>query len=215
MIRREGFRLKVLLVDDHRVVRDGTQLWIEGIDSNAKVVHARNAAECVERLGKEAFDLVFLDLGLPDRPGLEILEELKANHPGLPVVVVSAASDDATVLEAIRLGAMGFVPKTAEDPEMLRGCYLRALQGEVTLPASVIDSQPQRATPLDTKGVSPRQLDVLRHLVRGMANKEIARALGISPMTVRDYVSDLLATFGVKNRVQLVIEVGRLKLPLR
>ncbi len=207
------------------MLRDGTALWIHGIDSSAEVRHAQSAAECAAHLGRESFDLLFLDLALPDKPGLETLSELKSSHPALPVVILSASDDDATILEALRRGAMGFIPKTAGDPEVFRGYLARAMGGNVTLPTGMIERQRpigvlgmRRSRPVQAAselGLSPRQVDVLRHLVAGMANKEIARRLEISPNTVRDYVSDLLATFGVKSRVQLVIEVGRHGLTLR
>src|SRR5262245_58100278 len=123
--------MKILLVDDHPVTRRGTEEWIKAICPEAAVVHARNAAESLANLERDHFSLVFLDLALPDKPGLVALAEFKADYPLLPVVVLSATDDDQTVLEAIRLGAMGFVPKTAEDPEVFRGYLTRALEGNV------------------------------------------------------------------------------------
>jgi DNA-binding NarL/FixJ family response regulator len=166
---------------------------------------------------------VFLDLGLPDRSGLEALTELKHAHPNLPVVVLSGNEDRATVLESIKCGAMGFIPKSSENPELLWHAIKTTISGAVTVPISLTTpaaasapAEPQSisaASPSPVQaqqlGLTQRQLDVLRLLVQGLPNKSIARRLDIAETTARGYVSELLASFRVTNRTQLVIEVAR------
>jgi DNA-binding NarL/FixJ family response regulator len=155
---------------------------------------------------------VFLDLGLPDRPGLDALSDLKAAFPELPVVVLSGQEDRETVLQAIKRGAMGFIPKSSEDPKLLWHALKSAASGAVTVPASITIKTrapaPSSQTPAGL-GLTTRQRDVLHLLLQGMPNKNIARRLEIAETTARGYVSDLLALFRVANRTQLVLEVAR------
>lgn len=173
-------------------------------------------------LEAHSFDLVLLDLGLPDKPGLEAIDDLKRRHPDLPVVVLSGYEDRGTVLESIRRGAMGFIPKSSDDPRVLLHALRMAVCGAVTVPASVTRetaSAPTEArhatlTHVQDLGLTPRQVDVLRLLVQGLPNKSIARKLNIAETTARGYVSELLAAFRVTNRTQLVLEVAKRGLTL-
>lgn len=163
---------------------------------------------------------MLLDLGLPDRPGLDALTDLKREYPDVPVVVLSGQEDRDTMLEAIRRGAMGFIPKSSEDPQVLLHALKLAVAGSVTMPSALtraagfsgVSSTGHSAEPTaraQDLALTPRQLDVLRLLVQGLPNKSIARHMGIADTTARDYVSDLLAAFRVTNRTQLVLEVAR------
>jgi DNA-binding NarL/FixJ family response regulator len=215
--------INILLVDDHGMFREGAALLLKSLDPAIEVAHARSARECLDSAAGAAFDLVLLDLGLPDKPGLEALSDLKHAHPDLPVVVLSGQEDRETVLESIRRGAMGFIPKSSDDPQVLWHALKMALSGAITVPASVTaqhdasrtlptatsaapTQRPARAQDL---GLTQRQLEVLRLLVQGLPNKSIARRLDIAEATARGYVSELLAAFRVTNRTQLVLEVAR------
>jgi DNA-binding NarL/FixJ family response regulator len=166
--------------------------------------------------------LVLLDLGLPDKPGLEALSDLKHAHPDLPVVVLSGQEERETVLDAIRRGAMGFIPKSSDDPQLLWHALKMAVSGAVTVPDALTKELPAphpqadraRAAHIDDLGLTPRQTEVLRLLVQGLPNKSIARRLDIAESTARGYVSELLAAFRVTNRTQLVLEVARRGLTL-
>lgn len=163
---------------------------------------------------------MLLDLGLPDRPGLDALSALKHAHPDLPVVVLSGQEDRATMLDAIHRGAMGFIPKSSDDPQVLWHAMRLALAGSVTVPAALTSGgagaapRPASSGPVQGVALTPRQTDVLRLLVQGLPNKSIARRLDIAETTARDYVSELLAAFRVTNRTQLVLEVARRGLQL-
>jgi DNA-binding NarL/FixJ family response regulator len=214
---RRGPIINILLVDDHGIFREGTALLLKSLDPAIVVTHARTSRECLDQSATRHFDLVLLDLGLPDKPGLDALTDLKHAHPDLPVVVLSGQEERETVLESIKRGAMGFIPKSSDDPKLLWHALKMAVSGAVTVPASLTASQsaprhesdhdqPRR---LEDLGLTPRQLEVLRLLVHGLPNKTIARRLDIAETTARGYVSDLLAAFRVKNRTQLVLEVAR------
>ncbi len=148
---------------------------------------------------------------------MEALTDLKHAHPDLPVVVLSGQEERETVLEAIRRGAMGFIPKSSEDPQLLWHALKMAVSGAVTVPDALTKELPSphapadRARPISIEalGLTPRQIEVLRLLVQGLPNKSIARRLDIAESTARGYVSELLAAFRVTNRTQLVLEVAR------
>jgi DNA-binding NarL/FixJ family response regulator len=210
----------VLLVDDHGIVREGTALLLKSIDPSIEVAHARTAAECLAQVTAARFDLVLLDLELPDRSGIEVLIELKRDYPEVPVVVLSAHEDRDSVLESIKCGAMGFIPKSAENPQLLGHALKLAVSGAVTVPASMFNTSvggprqapsqsPIRQVSSEDLAITPRQLDALRLVVQGLPNKLIARHLDIAETTARRRVSELLAAFGVANRTQLVVEVAR------
>ena len=200
-------------------------MLLKSLDPNIVVAHARSARECLDHAATTGFDLVLLDLGLPDKPGLEALSDLKHAHPDLPVIVLSGQEDRDTVLESIKRGAMGFIPKSSDDPKLLWHALKMALSGAVTVPASVSalnethssprpQDAPQKIDRAHTAsaqdlGLTPRQIDVLTLLVQGLPNKSIARRLDIAETTARGYVSELLAVFRVTNRTQLVLEVAR------
>jgi DNA-binding NarL/FixJ family response regulator len=206
-----------LLVDDHGIFREGTALLLKSLDPVIAIVHARTARECLDKAATTDLDLVLLDLGLPDKPGLEALSDLKHAHPDLPVVVLSGQEDHDTVLEAIKRGAMGFIPKSSDDPKLLWHALKMAVSGAVTVPTSMtIDATVPRPamdrtapTRAEDLGLTPRQLEVLRLLVQGLPNKSIARRLDIAETTARGYVSELLAAFRVTNRTQLVLDVAK------
>ena len=204
-------------MDDHGIFREGTALLLKSLDPNISVAHARSARECLDSAATMAFDLVLLDLGLPDKPGLEALSDLKHAHPDLPVVVLSGQEDRETVLDAIKRGAMGFIPKSSDDPKLLWHALKMAVSGAVTVPASMtVGSAAQQpmadhapTTQVQDLGLTPRQVEVLRLLVQGLPNKSIARRLDIAETTARGYVSELLAVFRVTNRTQLVLDVAK------
>ena len=203
-----------MLVDDHGIFREGTALLLKSLDSNISVAHARSARECLDSAATMAIDLVLLDLGSPDKPGLEALSDLKHAHPDLPVVVLSGREDRETVLDAIKRGAMGFIPKSSDDPKLLWHALKMAVSGAVTVPASIstdATALPNHApaTQVQDLGLTPRQVEVLRLLVQGLPNKSIARRLDIAETTARGYVSELLAAFRVTNRTQLVLDVAK------
>ena len=175
-------------MDDHGIFREGTALLLKSLDPSVEVSHARTARECLDTAAAGNFDLVLLDLGLPDKPGQEALSDLKHAHPDLPVVVLSGHEDRETVLESIKRGAMGFIPKSSDDPKLLWHALKMALSGTVTVPASVSaigesHTLPQQVLPQEIEsravrsqdlGLTARQFDVLRLLVQGLPNKSIA-----------------------------------------
>ncbi len=216
--------MKILIVDDHPLVRDAMSRIVVEL---APAVEALQAADCARGLelarGVPDVDLVLLDLNLPGVRGFEALEQFRREHPALPVVVVSMHHDGDTVREVIRRGAMGFIPKVCTK-EIILGALRLVLSGAVYVPSQAIaedagaaDVQsPGRAavslSKLGELGLTPRQVEVLALMMRGRNNKEICRDLGLAERTVKLHVTAVLNVLRVSSRTQAVIAASRLGL---
>jgi DNA-binding NarL/FixJ family response regulator len=228
--------MKVLLVDDHPLILSALQTVIKGLGDDVAVLGAASAAEAREALRNDAdYDLVLLDLALGDADGFELLTELRAAYPALPVVVVSASDRTSDVIRAIDLGAMGFVPKRSSNeqlfealrmvmsgglyvPPMMLGLEAAPVEGDtvpdVMRPVGAPSSQsPYQRSPmsLESVGLTPRQSDVLALLLQGKPNKLIARELNVSVETVKDHVAAVLRALGVSSRTQAVLAVSQMQ----
>jgi DNA-binding NarL/FixJ family response regulator len=228
--------MKVLLVDDHPLILSALQTVIKGLGDDVSVLGAASAAEARAALKKDSgYDLVLLDLSLGDADGFEVLTELRAAYPALPVVVVSASDRTSDVIRAIDLGAMGFVPKRSSNdqlfealrmvmsgglyvPPMMLGLDPAPVEGDtvpdVMRPVGAPSSQsPYQRAPmsLESVGLTPRQGDVLALLLQGKPNKLIARELNVSVETVKDHVAAVLRALGVSSRTQAVLAVSQMQ----
>ena len=228
--------MKVLLVDDHPLILSALQSVIQGLGDDVTVVGAASAAQARTALAQdEAYDLVLLDLSLGDADGFEVLVELRAAYPALPVVVVSASDRTSDVIRAIDLGAMGFVPKRSSN-DMLFDALRMVMSGGLYVPPMMlgleapssdeIDTVPDVMRPgnvaaggghapppttLQSIGLTPRQGEVLGLLLQGKPNKLIARELNVSVETVKDHVAAVLRALGVNSRTQAVLAVSQMQ----
>lgn len=219
--------MKLLLIDDHPLFRDGLSLLIQhrldlAEHGGAEVLEAGSLREALVALERHPdVGLVLLDLGLADRQGLGTLTEWRELAPQLPVVVLSADDRPGTILAAIDQGASGFIPKTVEASVMQEALH-RVLSGGVYLPPLPTDAVASEPLPQDeegardesvgpdaTLGLSGRQLDVLRLLVEGKPNKEICRVLSLSESTVKTHLSAIFRKLKVSSRTQAVVAVAR------
>lgn len=219
--------MKLLLIDDHPLFRDGLSLLIQhrldlAEHGGAEVVEAGNLREALVALEQHPdVGLVLLDLGLADRQGLGTLTQWRELAPHLPVVVLSADDRPSTIVAAIDQGASGFIPKTVEASVMQEALH-RVLSGGVYLPPLPSDAVAAEPAPVDdeglrdepvgpdaTLGLSGRQLDVLRLLVEGKPNKEICRVLSLSESTVKTHLSAIFRKLKVSSRTQAVVAVAR------
>lgn len=223
--------MKLLLIDDHPLFRDGLSLLIQhrldlAEHGGAEVLEAGSLSEAAAALEQHPdVALALLDLGLADRQGLSTLTEWRELAPHLPVVVLSADDRPATIVAAIDQGAAGFIPKTVEAGAMQEALH-RVLSGGVyvpPLPSDAVAGDPaadlgapdgeaardESAGPEATFGLSGRQLDVLRLLVEGKPNKEICRMLSLSESTVKTHLSAIFRKLKVNSRTQAVVAVAR------
>jgi DNA-binding NarL/FixJ family response regulator len=228
--------MKVLLIDDHPLILSALQTVIRGIGDDVTVVGVDTAAGARKTLADDAdFDLVLLDLGLPDADGFELLTELRAAYPAVPVVVLSASERTSDVIRSIDSGAMGFVSKR-NSTATLYDALTTVMQGGLYIPKQMLgleggtdpesDTVPavmrhaaeggvkpepyQQAVTLDKIGLTPRQTDVLALLLQGKPNKLIARELNLSVETVKDHVAAVLRALNVNTRTQAVLAVSQM-----
>jgi len=213
--------VKILVIDDHPLIRQALQNVLHGLDADVQILEAPDCARALDLVAAHAdLDLVMLDLNLPGVGGLDILSLLREQHPGLPVVMLSASDDRQTVLSAIDRGAMGFIPKSSSSEVMLNALRL-VLSGGVYLPPAVLgdhgmapaSAAPSAPLPSGSPadlGLTERQTQVLALMVQGKPNKIICRELDLAEGTVKIHVSAILKALNVTSRTQAVIAVSRL-----
>lgn len=211
--------MKVLIVDDHPLIRSGVKAMLVRHERRAVVREARQLQEALGMLDEVngVPDLILLDLNLPDCSGLPTLNAIREAAPDTPVVVLSADDSKSTILGSLDHGASGFIPKTM-SPDLIWSALGLVLAGGVYIPHTVIfdagkldAAEPERpgtlrgVAVLQSRGLTERQIDTLRMLVLGLPNKSIARKLGIAEATVKVYVSAVLRALNVTSRTQAVI----------
>ena len=197
--------MKILVVDDHALIREGLRQVLRGLEEGVDVLEAGSCARAFELAQQEPeLDLVLLDYHLPDMNGLEALDVLARQHPALPIIVLSGSVNPRVVQQVMQKGAAAFLTKAGMSDELISVTRL-VLAGGVhmpALPALISDeSPPEPPLPLFT----PRQEEVLQLLLDGYANKEIGRMLYLSEETVKNHVSNILRGFGVTTRTQAVL----------
>jgi DNA-binding NarL/FixJ family response regulator len=198
--------MKVLVVDDHAVVREGVAAVLRQLEPDTEVLLAHDAASGMALAAANPdLELVLLDLILPDVVGMGALEAFGREHPALPVMVLSSSEAPDAVRAALELGAMGYVPKSA-NPETLLAALRLVLSGEVYVPPFMA----RAAAPATAAGpLTERQVDVLRLLAEEVPNKEIAYRLGLSEKTVKAHLTAIFRTLGVSNRADAAAAAAR------
>ena len=209
----EAIMERVLIIDDHPLVRDGLRSVIAISFDNCEIFEAASMEEAVALLEKQDnFDLILLDLNIPDVRRLDGLKLLRDRFPILPVVMVSGAFDRPIVQEALAAGAAGFIPKSLKRSAIVDALH-RVVSGEIYLPEAMGETiaptaeEDEIARRIDS--LTPQQKTVLAHLVRGRLNKQIAHDLGVSMTTIKAHVSAILQKLGVLSRTQAVIKANR------
>jgi DNA-binding NarL/FixJ family response regulator len=205
----------LVIADDHPLFRGALREAVHGLFGNADVGEAGTFEEVTELLEDGGdVDLILLDLRMPGVRGFSGLMYLRAQYPGLPIVVVSANDDPAVIRRCMEFGASGFIPKTL-GVEALRQAIGRVLQGEVWTPPDVDLTRTSDAETVSMiarlSSLTPQQVRVLMMLSGGLLNKQIAYELGVSEATVKAHVSAILQKLGVESRTQAVIAAGKIE----
>ena len=209
--------MKVLIVDDHALIRDALRSVLRELAADASVLEASDARQAMRLVETNPdLHLVVLDLGLPDRDGVAVLTDLRKRHATISVVVLSAMQDRNSVLRALELGALGFIPKAASRDVMVNALRL-VFAGGVYIPPEALarpaaDDAKALARPASPAGLglTERQLDVLALMMQGKSNKMISRRLDVAEPTVKHHVTAILKALKVANRTEAVIAVGSL-----
>lgn len=204
--------MKILVIDDHPLIQEALRHVLTELDAELELVQAEDASDAHAALAAAPdTELIVLDLTLPRSDGFQLLADLRRDWPGIPLLVLSATHDRATVERALDLGAMGFIPKTANTRVLIDALRL-VLSGGIYVPAECPGTggvRPRAVTRAADLGLTLRQSDVLRLLVQGKPNKLICRDLALSEGTVKVHVSAILRALNVHTRTQVVIELAR------
>jgi DNA-binding NarL/FixJ family response regulator len=213
--------MKILVVDDHVLVRDALRGVLTQLKRNALIFEAANGCQCMLLVEQHPdLDLILLDLALPDRDGFSVLAELRERYATAAVVVLSASQEQDTVKLALDLGAVGFIPKTTERDVMLSALQL-VFSGGVYIPREILDGdkssqplacdqRPIRGELLIRAGLTARQIEVLGLMMQGKSNKVIAHMLNMAEPTVKNHITVILKALKVANRTEAVIKAGQM-----
>jgi DNA-binding NarL/FixJ family response regulator len=222
-----GEAMKILVVDDHVLIREALHSVLRDARPDAIIVDASDCTQAMRIVAEQPdVKLILLDLNLPDRDGFSVLSELRAQYPAISIVVLSALQDSANVVRALDLGATGYIPKSGRREVMLSalqlifagGVYIppeilvRTEETESGLPAA--NNNRAKLSPAEI-GLTDRQLDVLALMVQGKNNKVICRSLDLAESTVKNCATAIYKALKVTNRTEALIAVNELgwKLP--
>ncbi len=202
--------LEIIVADDHPLFREALRHALGRAVPDATVVEADTVAALLDEAERHPeADLLLLDLNMPGANGFSALVQMRAHHPSLPVVIISANEDPGVIRRSIAHGAAGFVPKSSTVEEMVEA--LRAvLDGDVWIPASVDAESPTLEGPeadvaSRLASLTPQQFRVLTMLSAGLLNKQIAYELGVSEATVKAHMTAIMQKLGATNRTQAVV----------
>ncbi|WP_246447913.1 response regulator transcription factor [Novosphingobium flavum] len=202
---------RVLIVDDHSLVRDGLRSIFDDAFPACEILEADSLESALATLAAAGeVDLVLLDLNIPDVSHLSGLEQLRDRFPATPVVMVSGVTDRHVVRDALKAGAAGFVPKSLKRAAIVEALQL-VLSGEIYMPDLPGDEGNAEEDMIRARidSLTPQQRVVLSHLVAGRLNKQIAYEIDVSMTTVKAHVSAILQKMNVFSRTQAVIMAGK------
>jgi DNA-binding NarL/FixJ family response regulator len=203
--------IRVLIADDHAIFRDGLRKLLESSESVTIVGEASNGNECIQLLGKLKPDVLLLDLRMPEKDGMGVLEEVNFDSLHTRVIVLTATEDDRDIIRVMRMGARGVVLKESAS-DLLVKSILKVHQGEIWLDkrmtAEVMkafqqsaETGPRREKPL----LSDREKEIVQLVAQGFRNKEIGEKLFISEQTVKNHLHNIFDKLGVSDRLELAL----------
>jgi DNA-binding NarL/FixJ family response regulator len=200
--------IRILLADDHSIVRDGLRRIVEEDGAMAVVAEASDGLEAIQKVAASKPDVAVVDISMPGIDGLEVVSRLKDSHPDLPVLILTMHEEAQYVVRAIEAGAMGYLTKQSAPEQLVTAIHRifdghRYITDEATEALALrIARGAQAKTPLES--LSMRELQVLRRLGMGHTNREIANAYNISIKTVDTYRSRLLKKLDLRNNAELI-----------
>lgn len=203
-------KIRVLIVDDHNVVRKGLSSLLSAEKYNIEVIgEAGDGEEAIVKANQLVPDVILMDLVMPKKSGIEAIIEIKKIQPKARILVLTSYAEDAKVSEAIKAGAYGFLLKDTSPDELVQTIY-SVYANRLTLPQEIAqlllgNKSTSNEEERPREELTQRELDVLRCISQGMANKQIAKHLSIGTTTVRSHVSSLMRKLGTENRTQLAL----------
>ena len=202
--------MKILMIDDHALFRDGLLLVLEDLTTEIETFEAGSYESAKSIMDEHNnLDLILLDLGLPGISHFDALLSIRQQTPDTPIVVLSGTEDQRMVEQALQQGARGYIPKSSPTKIILNALQL-VIAGGTYVPAQILqnktfetNNQPIQNT-ANNHNLTPRQMEVLHELVKGKSNKDIGKALDLTESTIRAHVAAILKSFIVSNRTQAV-----------
>ncbi len=207
--------MKILIADDHQLLADALTQLVKENEADAEVLQAGSLDDAMEKMDRDgAVEIVLVDYDLPGMDGVEGLARIRDRHPQVPCAIFSGSQDVRLASSALASGAAGFIPKTMSAPAFFHAIKLMQV-GEKFIPAELYENMASRAPsgPQDDEtvssfisqtGLSPREVDVLRALVKGISNRQIGEELGVEEVTVKLHLRRIYKKAGVANRTQAV-----------
>ena len=210
--------MKILLVDDHALIRDALRGVVKELIADPIILEASDCRQAMRLIEAHPdLHLILLDLNLPDRDGFAMLADVRKRYATISLVVLSASRDRETVIRALDLGALGFIPKSAPRDVMVNALRLVFAGGIYIPPEALGRSEPKEQQPVTARRVSPtdlgfteRQMEVLALMMQGKSNKAISRILDVAEPTVKHHVTAILKALKVANRTEAVVAAGSL-----
>ncbi len=204
-------KIRVLIADDHAVVRRGLEALI-GTESDLEVVGAAaDGDEAVQRAALLNPDVILLDVKMPRKTGIEATSEIKARNPEARIMLLTSFGDEANIFGAIKAGALGYLLKDS-PPDALIQAIRNTYAGKSTLSPDIalkviqeINKPPKPDAPPTTEPLTERELEILQYVARGLSNQEIADSLVVSERTVRTHISNILSKLHLANRTQATL----------
>ncbi len=205
--------MKILLADDHALFRESLSLALVRLtDDEPEILQAEHGEKAIELAKEHDLDLILLDLDMPGINGLDAIQTLLDIQADTPIVMISAHEETSVINKALSKGIKGFIPKTTSADVTLSALRL-VLSGGTYLPPQLMQQTPIETGEGDKNLLTPRQVEVLKLLQKGVQNKNIAHQLDLSPSTVKVHIRRIFTTLGARNRteaVNLAIEMGLL-----
>lgn len=208
--------MKILIVDDHTLFREGLSLVIHDLEDGVSILEASDSASALQNVAANPdLDLVLLDLNMPGQDGFSVLDTFTRQYPALPIVILSASTRRSDIQRCLDAGAVGYIPKETTSSVMLNALRLVLSGGIYTPPNMLRETAVQSGEPVANDiGLTRRQLHVLALLVQGHSNKEIARQMDLAEATIKMHVTSILKSLGVSNRTQAAMAAEKLGLGL-
>lgn len=200
---------KVMIADDHSLIREGIKQLLEFDGSIEVISEASNGTECLDKLEDAFPDVLLLDINMPEKNGLEVLDEIKKKEYDIKVLILTVHNELEYLLKAVDIGVDGYILKDSESSELKRAIQA-VLDGENYIQASLIPALNNRLANRDIDkdkidSLTSRELEVLIQVANGMFNKEIATSLNISERTVKNHVSNIFKKIDVSDRTQAAV----------
>nr|MBA2599592.1 response regulator transcription factor [Actinomycetota bacterium] len=190
--------LRVVMVDDHRLMLDALLLALRDAEGIELVGDTNEGRRALPLVGETNPDVVLLDFRMPDMDGLAVLDRIRKHHPDVKVIMLSGSDDPELIQDALRRGASAFILKQI-DPRDLPGAIRQAVEG--TIYSAIGRAEEANGGP-DSGGLTPKELDVLSRVARGLSNKEISKELWLSEQTIKFHLTNIYRKLGVGNRTE-------------